>query len=256
MRTTALIAAAIATVALAAPSAATAAPPTIENQWVSDITSTDATLNATINPNGLLTKYKLQIDTTGNFDFFQTDGCPLHPPGIVCTAAIVPGEPLPPGLIEPPESSLPAAYGGQHVSVNLASIGATLQPDTTYHFRAIAANGFPIVEGPDLTFTTLVAEEEEPAEEEPGAGEGPPTEEADAGDSVSATPLLPAGNLQSTSPPLEQPSIAMEPIKGRSQGSGRCKSARRHKRRMPHRPAVRRACIPVPHARVSRSRLP
>jgi len=139
---------------------ASAAAPSIDSQSVTNVSVNNATLNADINPNGLLTKYKLQIDTTGNFKFFQTESCPLHPPGIGCAQVIVPGDPLPPGLVQPPEFTLPAGTESQHVSVNLASIGATLQPNTTYHFRAIAANANGFTFGPDQTFTT-------PAEEEP-----------------------------------------------------------------------------------------
>jgi hypothetical protein len=138
---------------------AAASPPTIDSESVTGITPTNATLNAEINPNGLLTKYKLQIDTTGNFRFFQADSCPLHPPGIVCAQVILAGEPLPPGLVEPPESTLPAGTESQHVSVNLSSIGAILQPGTTYHFRVIATNNGQIVQGPDQTFTTTSAGE-------------------------------------------------------------------------------------------------
>lgn len=164
------------------PQTASAIPPTIEDQWVTDLSSSDATLNAQINPNGLLTKYKLQIDTTGKFLFFQPDSCPLHPPGIACAQAIVEGEPLPAGLVQPPEMTLPASTESQHVSVKLSSIGATLQPETTYHFRAIAANSPEIIYGWDLTFTTPPpfepppSEKEEPGEEEP-PGEEPAEEE-------------------------------------------------------------------------------
>ena len=132
-----------------------ALPPTISNESATSVTEHDATLGADINPNGALTKYKLQIDTTGHFKFYQSDSCVLHPPGVFCAEVIVPGEPLPPGLVEPPESTLPAGDESQHVSVDLASIGATLQPGTTYHYRAIAANGLPVVEGSERTFTTL-----------------------------------------------------------------------------------------------------
>jgi hypothetical protein len=129
-------------------------PPTINSESVTNVTEHNATLNAEINPNGLLTKYKLQIDTTGNFNFYQADSCPLHPPGVSCAQVIVPGEPLPPGLVEPSESTLPAGTEAKSVSVDLANIGAILQPNTTYHYRAIAANGTPVVAGEDLIFTT------------------------------------------------------------------------------------------------------
>lgn len=137
-----------------APASAVAGPATIDSQWVSNVTEHNATLHAEINPNGLLTKYKLQIDTTGRFKFDQTDGCALHPPEIGCTGALVVGDPLPPGLVEPPEGTIPAGTEPVHVSANLGAIGAVLQPETTYYYRAIAANAPPIVWGPTQTFTT------------------------------------------------------------------------------------------------------
>jgi hypothetical protein len=131
-----------------------ASPPSIISESVSNVSSTDATLEAQVNPNGLLTVYELQIDTTGNFKFFQTSSCPLNVPGMGCATEVVNGDPLAPGLVQPPEYSLPAADGPQRVSVNMATIGAVLQPGTTYHYRAIAANGDQTVTGPDQTFTT------------------------------------------------------------------------------------------------------
>lgn len=167
---------------------ASAAPPIIESQWVTGVSSWNATLNAQINPNGLLTKYKLQIDTTGNFSFFQTDSCPLHPSGIGCAQAIVPGEPQPTGLVQPPEMTLLGSTVGQPVKINLGSIGAVLQPETTYHFRAIAANGTGFAYGPDLMFTTPApgapsfSEPEPPKEEEsPEEEEGEPRPPSETG---------------------------------------------------------------------------
>lgn len=144
---------------------ASASPPVIESQWVSNVTARDATLNAVINPSGLPTQYKLQIDTTGHFKFDQNDSCSLHPFGVGCFQALVAGEPLARDLVEPKESSLAADTVGKHVSVRMAAIGATLQPETTYHYRAIAASGVTVVEGPDETFTTPA----EPPVEEAGA---------------------------------------------------------------------------------------
>jgi hypothetical protein len=139
---------------LLASSPAIAASPTIERQWVSAVTSTDATLNAEIDSNGLATRYELQIDTTGNFRFDQNSSCPLEDVPMWCLALMVVGDPLPAGLVQPPEFDLRAADKAEHVSINMASIGATLQPGTTYHYRAIAANGEVVVEGPEQTFTT------------------------------------------------------------------------------------------------------
>jgi len=141
-------------VATAVVSANLTSAPTIDTESVSKVTASNAILEAGINPHGLQTVYKLQIDTTGNFKFDQTDSCALHPPGIFCAQVIIQGDPLPSGLVEPPESSLPASFESQHVSVNLGSIGAVLQPNTTYHYRAIAANSKGFAYGADKTFTT------------------------------------------------------------------------------------------------------
>ncbi len=129
-------------------------PPSIESQTASAITEHDATLEAVINPHGRETVYELQIDTTGNFRFYQTSGCPLNVPGVGCTTEVVSGDPLAPGLVQPPEYTIAASDEPQQVAVNMATIGATLQPGTTYHYRAIAANGEQIVAGSDQTFTT------------------------------------------------------------------------------------------------------
>ena len=67
---------------------------------------------------------------------------------------IVDGEPLPAGLVEPKPQYIPAGSGEESVSLDLASIGATLQPDTTYHYRVTASNGGQGAQGPDQTFTT------------------------------------------------------------------------------------------------------
>lgn len=166
----------VASVLLVVPARSVAVAPSIDAQWVTDVMPSDATLNAEINPNGLLTYYELQIDTTGNFKFFQNTSCPLKHAPMICLQVIVPGDPLPPGLVQPPESTLAAGFGAQHVSVNMASISATLQPETTYYYRAIAANGFELVEGPTQTFATPSGEDL-PKEGESGAPETPVIDE-------------------------------------------------------------------------------
>jgi hypothetical protein len=82
--------------------------------------------------------------------------CPLELPGYAECESFIIGEPLPPGLLEPSPASIPAGSSTQTVSVELASIGATLEPDTTYHFRVIATNTSDggIVYGADERFTT------------------------------------------------------------------------------------------------------
>ncbi len=123
--------------------------PTIESESVSGVSEHDATLEAQINTYGLYTAYEFQIDTNGSYNYTKPN-CPLG----VCDSITV-GEPLPAGLVEPKPEYIPAGSGDQSVSLDLASIGTTLQPGTTYHYKVIASNyNGPTVEGPDQTFTT------------------------------------------------------------------------------------------------------
>jgi hypothetical protein len=215
------------TLAVGPMSVANAAPPTIWQQWVSDVTSSDATLHAEINPGGLQTSYKLQLDTTGNFNFYQSNSCLLYIPGMFCLEVIVPGDPLPEGLVQPPEFSLPASSDNQHVSVSMSSIGATLQPETTYHYRAVAGNTDGIVYGAypyysgngweywgygaEVTFTTPAADPEPPAEE-------PPTEEPPEEEPPVEEP--PAEEPPAEEPPEEEPPTEEEPPSEEPPGGG------------------------------------
>lgn len=133
----------------------TGAPPVIEAESVSDTTATDATLNATINPEGLLTDYEFQIDTESTYDFTQPN-CPWQLPGFLECQSITVGKPLPPGLVEPRVQSIPAGGGPSSLSLDLATIRARLEPGTTYHFRVRAANtsNGETVTGSDRSFTT------------------------------------------------------------------------------------------------------
>jgi hypothetical protein len=126
-----------------------AAPPMVEGESVSKVTEDDATLEAQIDPEGLETAYEFQIDTNGSYNYTKS-ACPLGE----CEAISV-GVPLLAGLVEPQPEHIPAGSGDQAVSLDLESIGSTLQPGVTYHYRVIASNGSgPTVEGPDQMFTT------------------------------------------------------------------------------------------------------
>jgi hypothetical protein len=130
-------------------------PPAIESESVSNVTEHDATLEAQINTHGSYTGYWFQIDTNSSYDFTQPN-CPFEFPGDAECESIRVGEPLPVGLVEPQPQYIPAGSGEQSVRLDLASIAATLQPNTTYHYRVIASGGgAPVVQGPDQTFTTL-----------------------------------------------------------------------------------------------------
>ncbi len=130
--------------------------PVIESELAANITQTDATLEAQIDPNGAYTGYEFQIDTNSSYNVPRA-ACPFDLPGYAECDVLATGEPLPPGLVEPSPAYIPASSGGQSVSLDLASIGATLQPGTTYHYRVIASNGGSVVTGPDQTFTTPAA---------------------------------------------------------------------------------------------------
>lgn len=142
--------------ALGSPAGALAgSQPTIESEYATNVTQTDATLNAKIDTGGLYTGYWFQIDTSSSYDFTQP-GCPFEFPGDAQCELILVGEPLPAGLVEPEPEYIPAGSGDRTVSLDLASIRATLQPDTTYHYRVIASTaGNATAQGPDQTFTTL-----------------------------------------------------------------------------------------------------
>jgi hypothetical protein len=151
----------------------------IESESVSHITPNDATLEAQINPEGHAVRYQLQV--VSNPDEYRSEiVCPPHPgPPFVCIGEQV-GEALPIGFI--PGNTLQPGVD-YSVSLDLVSAGVIIKPDTTYHYRVIAARSVqtvdtiawesPPVYGPDQTFTT------------------PPVGQAPAIDSVSVSHLTP-----------------------------------------------------------------
>ncbi len=159
------LAAAFGTLALSSlvPSAALAAAeaPVIESETSSGVTSTDATLNATIDTKGFYTSYEFEVATSSSYDNTRS-ACPLPLPGFANCAAIIGGPSAP--EIEPAPEHIAAGLGVRSVSIDLASIGATLQPGTIYHYRAIGANtsNGQTVYGSDQTFTTSAAPGTEP----------------------------------------------------------------------------------------------
>ena len=134
-------------------SAMASSAPNIESESVSGLTEHDATLEAQIETGGIYTGYQFEIDTNSSYNFTRF-ACPFSFPGSEQCLVIVDGEPLPAGLVEPKPQYIPAGSGGESVSLDLASIGATLQPDTTYHYRVTTSNGGQGAQGPDQTFTT------------------------------------------------------------------------------------------------------
>jgi hypothetical protein len=99
--------------------------PIVDGESVTGLTSTDATLNAQVNPN-----YQ---ETTYTFEYATNEA--------LSGATTVSGA-----------NALPAEFGDQLAS---ADIGGGLQPHTTYYYRIVATNGTGPTQGPIEQFTTL-----------------------------------------------------------------------------------------------------
>jgi WD40-like Beta Propeller Repeat len=120
----------VACLALLAPTAAQAVPPTIVKTGVSGVTTTTARLEATINPNGRATAYRFE---------YGPDACASNP----CAS------------LPAPEGKIPT--GSEPVSVSVVIEG--LSPGASRHFRVIAkssgAGGGETI-SPDRVFATYL----------------------------------------------------------------------------------------------------
>ncbi len=117
-------------------STAPASPPSIESESVSNITQTDATLEAQINPDGLATKYEFWLEYAV---------CQNLPPGSAGCGAIA---------IEPRgEGQIAAGSTAQAVNTTLTH----LQPNYSYTYWVVATNSADETEGPHQSFRTLPA---------------------------------------------------------------------------------------------------
>jgi hypothetical protein len=138
-----------------------ATPPAVESAWVSGVSQSDATLDAVINPEdaSVGAYYQFQV-ATGASELLPEIACPPEAdwrPLDGCDGTLTPSA-LPIGFI---------AHGteGRSVSLDLADAAVSLLPDTTYHYRVLAARKVPTedtlqwegpaVVGPEQTFTTL-----------------------------------------------------------------------------------------------------
>jgi hypothetical protein len=118
-----------------AATASAASPPVIGNEFVSHITEHDATLEASINPNGLKTTYQFRLES----------GCL---PPLACLAIAT--YPLPNGEV-------PRSSEARPVSLELNSAGVTLSPDTEYRYSLEATSSGGTAQGPGHLFTTAPA---------------------------------------------------------------------------------------------------
>jgi len=111
--------------------------PVIESESLSHLTSTDATLEAQINTEGLETTYEFQL---------LRHLCPPGTEPLGCKAMIQ-KVPLPSG-------SLLGSFVSQTVSLDLNSVGVTLYPDTEYDYRMVVTSAAGKAEGSSQTFVT------------------------------------------------------------------------------------------------------
>jgi hypothetical protein len=111
---------------------AAGAQPTIVSESVSNLTSTDATLEAQINSEGLETTYRFRLES----------GC-LYPR----ECAVITVYPLPSG-------TLLGSFVDQSVSLDLNSAGVTLAPGVEYAYSVTGTNAAGSVTGHEQRFTT------------------------------------------------------------------------------------------------------
>lgn len=114
-----------------APAPIIVGPPTVIATSAEKVSSTTATLKATINPNTHETAYVFE---------YGTADCAIIPP----TCVTVP--------------LLPVGIGAGHKGVAVSQAISGLQPNTTYHYRVVASNDLGATPGPDRTLTTQVSD--------------------------------------------------------------------------------------------------
>jgi hypothetical protein len=143
-------------------------PPSIEGESVSHVTPTDATLQATIDPESLErgAYYQFQLVASPS-EYLPVFACPSE--GFPANTSFCAG-PLASQSGALPIGSIAAGTLGEAVRLDLSaprswwSGTTTLKPGTTYHYRVIAARAVPtedtiqweepVIDGADQTFTT------------------------------------------------------------------------------------------------------
>jgi len=166
------VVAAVYVLALASP--ASASPPAVEGEGVSQVSPSDAVLEAVIDPGNLEAGAYYQFQLVANpSEYWPEVTCPEQDPEapeIQCLG--------PYGTIDgpPPEADIRRRPGdlptvrlaggaeGVPVTLRLSTIGRTLQPGTTYHYRVLVVEAASSVDsivweppptyGADQTFTT------------------------------------------------------------------------------------------------------
>jgi hypothetical protein len=112
-------------------------PPAIEGETASNITSTDATLEAKIDPEGLATTYEFYLEAPSCANDKRVGACEAS------------------GGIPIAKGSIPAGSIAQTVSVDVAATGHSLSPNTIEGYRVVARNSAGTSYGGEKTFVTL-----------------------------------------------------------------------------------------------------
>jgi hypothetical protein len=136
--------------------------PAVEEESAANVTATDATLEARVDPGSGEDGFSLE--TTYEF-FLESPWCGTRGTGF-CEAS---------GGVLVYKGVLPSGSKPQLVSVDLASVGHALSPSTTYGYRVVASNEVGEAFGGEKVFSTLA----------------PPPTGAPAVDSVSVSHLTP-----------------------------------------------------------------
>lgn len=186
------------------PATSSAAPPSIEAESVSNVTTSSATLEAKINPGNLEggAYYQFQIAVNPASEYWPEVTCPENSSEVEVPClgpyGTVDGPP-PMAAIDRRPGDLPTVRisGGSEgvaVSLDLAQAGVVLQPETTYHYRVLAVESPQTVDsivweapptyGADQTFVTPGAEK---------AGEPPVTADPAPLTLGSPLPVAPIG---------------------------------------------------------------
>jgi len=150
---------------------AAAPPPVIEGESLSHLTSTDATLEAQINTEGLETTY----------DFY------LQGPVFPCLEAEPPCMVEEPAAVALPAGTLIGSFVGQSVSADLNSAGISLNPGAHYRYWVTATSAVGVTQG---TVQHFVAPEDgiQPLNTTPPPGSHSTTAPASNGGQGTVTP--------------------------------------------------------------------
>jgi IPT/TIG domain len=146
--------------------------PLIESESVSNVTPTDATLEAKIDTQGLATLFQFTL---------QPQPCSYH--GVIYCELV--GEPIP-----LPSGELLGSFVGQSVSLDLNSAGVHLRPGEEYSYSVIATSAAGSTEGPSQTFGAPSAVDQ------PAGSSGPDQPAGPAGSSFPPTPTVGALGAQ------------------------------------------------------------